>query len=120
MSKPFSTYPEDRGLLMTLARTVQASNDAEVVDQAAGKLSDLVLAILSDEATDAFDHDQEPTTQVIPQDAATALRDAYTVMAFAFNRLSSSARSRDGELCSDLGKVRGKIEQVFRNAGEKL
>lgn len=53
--KPFSTYPEDRETLMSLARTIQTSHDVEVVDQAAGKLSDLVLAILSDEATDNFD-----------------------------------------------------------------
>jgi hypothetical protein len=59
--KPFSTYPEDRELLMSLARTIQTSSDVEVVDQAAGKLSDLVLAILSDEATDIFDKDDGPT-----------------------------------------------------------
>lgn len=53
--KPFSTYPEDRELMMSLARTIQTSPDVEVVDQAAGKLSDLVLAILSDEATNDFD-----------------------------------------------------------------
>lgn len=52
--------------------------------------------------------------------AFKALRDAYVVLAFAFNRLSSSGRSRDGELCRDFGKVRGNIETVFRNAGEKL
>ncbi|MCH4542964.1 hypothetical protein [Ochrobactrum sp. A-1] len=52
--------------------------------------------------------------------AFKALREAYTALAFAFNRLSSSARSRDGELCRDFGKVRGNIEAVFRNAGEKL
>ena len=52
--------------------------------------------------------------------AFKALRDAYVVLAFAFNRLSSSAKSRDGELCRDFGKVRGNIETVFRNAGEKL
>lgn len=48
------------------------------------------------------------------------LRDAYVALAFAFNRLSSSARSRDAELCRDFGKLRGKIEAVFRDAGEKL
>lgn len=53
-------------------------------------------------------------------DAMKALRDAYTVLAFAFNRLHGSARSRDGELCSDFGKVRGRIEAVFRKAGEQL
>lgn len=55
-----------------------------------------------------------------PEPAFSALRDAYVALAFAFNRLSSSARSRDGELCRDFEKVRGKIEAVFRDAGEKL
>lgn len=53
-------------------------------------------------------------------EAMAALRDAYTVLAFAFNRLHGSARSRDGELCSDMGKVRGKIEAVFRKTGVRL
>ncbi|RVG88717.1 hypothetical protein [Sinorhizobium meliloti] len=57
IEKPFSTYPEDRELMMSLARAIQTSHDVEVVDQAAGKLSDLVLAILSDEATDDFDRE---------------------------------------------------------------
>lgn len=54
------------------------------------------------------------------QPAMSALREAYTMLAFAFNRLHGSARSRDGELCTDIGKVRGRIEAIFRNAGEKL
>ncbi len=52
--------------------------------------------------------------------ALAALRDAYTMLAFAFNRLHGSARSRDGELCTDIGKVRARIESVFKNAGERL
>lgn len=52
--------------------------------------------------------------------AMTALRDAYQALAFAFNRLHGSARSRDTELCRDFGKVRGKIEKVFRGAGVRL
>lgn len=55
MSKPFSTYPEDRETLMALARTIQTTSDVEASEKAADKLSDLVLAILSDEATDDFD-----------------------------------------------------------------
>lgn len=58
-------------------------------------------------------------TAALP-DAMEALRDAYTALAFAFNRLHGSARSRDGELCNDFGKVRGRIEAVFRKAGERL
>ena len=52
--------------------------------------------------------------------AMSALRSAYTALAFAFNRLHGSARSRDTELCDDFGKVRGRIEKVFRDAGERL
>jgi len=52
--------------------------------------------------------------------AFAVLRDAYVALAFAFNRLESSARSRDGELCRDFGKVRGKIEAVFKLAGDAL
>lgn len=52
--------------------------------------------------------------------AMAALRESYIALAFAFNRLHSSGRSRDGELCSDFGKVRGRIEAVFKSTGEKL
>ena len=52
--------------------------------------------------------------------AFTALRDAYTALAFAFRRIEPSARSRDGELCRSFGVVRGRIEKVFKDAGEKL
>lgn len=52
--------------------------------------------------------------------AMAALRESYTALAFAFNRLHGSSRSRDGALCSDFGKVRGRIEAVFKSAGEKL
>lgn len=52
--------------------------------------------------------------------AFAALRDAYVALAFAFNRLHGSARSRDGELCESFGKVRGRIEKIFKDAGEKL
>jgi hypothetical protein len=52
--------------------------------------------------------------------AFAALREAYVALAFAFRRLDTSARSRDGELCRSFGKVRGNIEAVFKGAGEKL
>lgn len=52
--------------------------------------------------------------------AFKTLRDAYVVLAFAFSRLNSSSRSKDDELCRDFGKVRGRIEEIFRNAGENL
>lgn len=51
--KPFSTYPEDRANLMALARTVQETGDIDEAEKAADKLSDLVLAILSDESVEA-------------------------------------------------------------------
>lgn len=54
-------------------------------------------------------------------DAAFAsLREAYVALAFAVRRLDTSARSRDSELCRSFGSVRGKIEAVFKSAGEKL
>ncbi len=52
--------------------------------------------------------------------AFAALREAYVALAFAFRRLEVSSRSRDGELCQSFGRVRGKIEAVFKAAGEKL
>lgn len=48
------------------------------------------------------------------------LRQCYATLAFCFNRLHQSARSRDGELCLDIGKVRAQIEVLFKNAGVKL
>ena len=54
------------------------------------------------------------------ESAFSAMREAYYALAFAFRRLESSARSRDGELCRTFGEVRGKIEKVFKDAGEKL
>lgn len=44
--------------------------------------------------------------------ADRAMATAYTVLAFAFNRLHSSARSRDVELCNTLSKARGDIEKA--------
>lgn len=52
--------------------------------------------------------------------AFAALRESYSMLAFAFNRLHGSPRSRDGELCDSFGKVRGRIEKIFKDAGEKL
>lgn len=52
--------------------------------------------------------------------AFNILRDAYTALAFAFKRLNSTGRSRDDELCREFWKVRGKIETIFHDAGEKL
>lgn len=48
---PFSTYPEDRGTLLALSQKIQApQTGAEDALEAADKLSDLVRAILTDEA----------------------------------------------------------------------
>ena len=48
---PLSTYPEDRGTLLSLAEAIQARNTTtEDTLTAADKLSDLVRAILIDEA----------------------------------------------------------------------
>lgn len=52
--------------------------------------------------------------------ALRVLRQSYVTLAFAFNRLHGSSRTRDGELCMDFGKVRGEIEKLFRDQGVKL
>lgn len=50
-SKPFSTYPEDRERLLALANKLQRKDlDVEDALKAADELSDLVRAILEDEA----------------------------------------------------------------------
>lgn len=49
--KPFSTYPEDHEEMRSLAVVIQSSHsDPEDREKAADRLSDLVLAILDDEA----------------------------------------------------------------------
>ena len=52
------------------------------------------------------------------REAATTFRDAYTVLAFCFNRLHGSTRSRDGELCADIGKVRVRIETILKEISQ--
>jgi len=52
--------------------------------------------------------------------ATRILRQSYITLGFAFRRLHESARSRDGELCSDFGKVRAEIEKHFKMMGVKL
>lgn len=47
--KPFSTYPEDRQKLISLATILQKPHDIEAGQKAADELSDMVLAILRDE-----------------------------------------------------------------------
>ena len=49
--KPFETYPEDRELLLSLAREIQTPDqDPERLASKAVELADLVQAILEDEA----------------------------------------------------------------------
>lgn len=48
------------------------------------------------------------------------LRQSYVTLAFAFNRLHQSSRSRDGELCLDLQRVRSQIEGHFKTIGVNL
>lgn len=59
--KPFSSYPEDREKLMSLATVLQNPHDIETGEKAANELSDLVLAILSDEEI-YIEKDDGPTS----------------------------------------------------------
>lgn len=59
----------------------------------------------------------KPDATTMPDDAEHALRSAYVALAFAFRRLHSSARSRDGELCETFIKIRAEIETVMRAHG---
>lgn len=44
------------------------------------------------------------------------LKDASTVLAFAFPRILSLPRSRDTELAADIGRCRAKIEKIIARA----
>ena len=41
------------------------------------------------------------------------LTDAYTILAFAFNRIHSLPRTRDTELANDIAKLRAKIQEII-------
>lgn len=66
----------------------------------------------------------DPTFVAVEQpdddNATRLLRQCYVTLAFAFNRLHQSPRSRDGALCEDFGKVRKQIEDHFKKIGVKL
>lgn len=106
--RPWNLNSPDETLILgpdrqVVATTLQDEEDyQENYDTRAGDAGMIVKAVNV--------HDQ----------AMTVLQDAYVVLAFAFSRLEPSARSRDGELCRDFGKVRRKIEDVFKLAGERL
>lgn len=97
--KPFSTYPEDRARLLELAAKATLSDDAAAIE-----LGDMVSAILNDEEVSLHQVDE----------TVALLRDAYAVLAFAFNRIHGLPRSRDTELAGDIGKVRARIETVLK------
>ena len=63
---------------------------------------------------------QNKALQQRNQEAVRLLRQSYVALAFAFRRLHQSARSRDGELCSDFQKVRAEIEAYFKEIGAPL
>ena len=61
-------------------------------------------------------HGGEPRTDGIHRvltEQRKALKDAYVVLAFAFNRIHVLPRSRDTELASDIEKVRARIEPLI-------
>lgn len=59
-------------------------------------------------------------SQINDNNATRLLRQSYVTLAFAFNRLHGSSRSRDGELCKDFQEVRAQIENHFKKLGVKL
>ncbi|MGC4393745.1 hypothetical protein [Agrobacterium sp. M50-1] len=69
--RPFSTYPEDRERLLSLATTLQKPHDVETREKAADGLSDLVIAILTDEQAvldaELFDQMTEEFSQEVEQ-----------------------------------------------------
>lgn len=78
-AKPFSAYPEDRAKLMSLARILQNPHDVETGEKAADELSDLVLAILSDEETDTFDAELDAADLMKIDDAWASFKAAGPV-----------------------------------------
>ena len=60
------------------------------------------------------------TPQTTATELTAVLREAYVSLAFAIARLSSSARTRDTELCSSFAKVRARIERAMKDAGHGL
>ncbi len=106
---PWNTNSPDETLILgperqNVASTFQDEDDyQENYDTRAADADLIVKAVINT-------HDE----------ALAVLRDAYVSLAFAFNRLHGSGRSRDGELCSDFGKVRARIEDVFKKAEAKL
>ena len=47
------------------------------------------------------------------------LLDAYTVLAFAFNRIHALPRSQDTELANDIAALRARISQMIDTKGLK-
>jgi hypothetical protein len=55
-----------------------------------------------------------------PPESLGLLRKSYVALAFAINRLHTSARVRDGELCTSFANVRAEIEKHFKSHGVQL
>ena len=106
--RPWSTNSPDETLILGPDRQVVATTFQDEADYQ------------RDYDTRAGDAELIVKTVNAHDPAFAALREAYVALAFAFRRLDTSARSRDGELCRSFQGTRGKIEAVFKNAGEKL
>ena len=85
-----------------------------------GANREIVATTLQDEDDYQLNYDRRSAdAELIVQavnshaEALAALREAYTVLAFCFQRIEPSSRSRDGELCRDIGKIRGRIEKLI-------
>jgi|WetSurMetagenome_2_1015567.scaffolds.fasta_scaffold01778_10 hypothetical protein len=102
------------------AQNVEISELKAELDQAAGVIEDRNREIA--DLVHDLDTAKSNTGKACGENANAlrVLRQAYVTLAFAFNRLHSSSRVRDGELCMDFGKVRGEIEKLFREQGVKI
>ena len=105
---PWNTNSPDETLILGPDRQIVATTLQDEEDYQANYDARSADAELIVKAVNAHD------------DALATLREAYTALAFAFNRIQGSARSTDGELCQTFGKVRGRIENVFRKVGVPL
>ena len=88
---------------------MEASHTKTLEWQAADEIDRLRAAMADNDLYVKTWSDDYDTTMAV-------LKDAYTVLAFAFQRIHSLPRSRDTELAADIGRCRAKIEKIIARA----